>query len=150
MEFRKRYPDEAPKVGRAGHELDELAQKYPADASMERLSADFGVPHPGLLITNSSALLNIRSISTFGGDAGRLFAESWDSNNLYWAKIADEMGYAPAQLNVLVPELTREMVANIFASNIDDWSALLRAMKETGDDFRKGKITLQAVSTVQQ
>jgi hypothetical protein len=150
MEFRKRYPDQASVAGRAGRELDELAQKYPSDASMERLSADFGVPHPGLMFTDSSALLNMKSISTFGGDAGRLFAESWDSNNLYWARLADEMGYSPAELNLLVPELTRNMVANIFASNIDDWSALLRAMEQTGDEFRKGKITLQAVSTFQQ
>jgi len=148
VEFRKRYPGKASIAGRAGQELDELAQKYPAEASMERLSGDFGVPHPGLMVTNSSfALLNTKPISTFGGDAGRLFAESWDSNNLYWARLADEMGYAPAELNLLVPELTRNMVANIFASNIDDWSALLRAMEQTGDEFRNGQITLQAVTT---
>lgn len=150
VEFRKRYPDQASMAGQAGRELDELAQKDPSDASMERLSADFGVPHPGLMVTNSSALLNMKSISTFGGDAGRLFAESWDSNNLYWARIADEMGYTPAELNLLVPELTRNMVANIFASNIDDWPALLRAMEQTGDEFRKGKIALRAVTTFQQ
>ena len=149
-EFRKRYPDQTSMVGRAARELDELAQRDPSDASLERLSADFGVPHPGLMVTDSSALLNTKSISTFGGDAGRLFAESWDSNNLYWARLADERGYSPAELNLLVPQLTRNMVANIFASNIDDWSALLRAMKQTGDEFRKGKITLQAVSTFQQ
>jgi hypothetical protein len=150
MEFRKRYPDQASMTGRAGQELDELDQKYPSEASMERLSADFGVPRPGLMVTDSSALLNIKSISTFGGDAGRLFAESWDSNNLYWARLADEMGYSPAELNLLAPELTRNMVANIFASNIDDWSALLRAMEQTGDEFRKGKATRQTVSTLQQ
>jgi len=147
MEFRKRYPEQASIAGRAGKELDELAQKYPSDASMERLSADFGVPHPGLMITDTSALLSMKSISTLGGDAGRMFAESWDSNNLYWARLADEMGYAPVELNLLAPELTRNMVANIFASNIDDLSALLRAMEQTGNEFRKGKITLQAVST---
>jgi hypothetical protein len=150
MEFRKRYPDQASITGRAGQELDELDQKYPSEASMERLSADFGVPHPGLMVTDSSALLNIKSISTFGGDAGRLFAESWDSNNLYWARLADEMGYSPAELNLLAPELTRNMVANIFASNIDDWSALLRAMEQTGDEFREGKATRQTISTLKQ
>jgi cobalamin-dependent methionine synthase I len=34
------------------------------------------------------------------------------------------------------------MVANIFATDIEDWLALTRAMKETGEDFRKGKIVL--------
>jgi hypothetical protein len=89
-------------------------------------------------------------IPTFGGEAGRLFAESWDSNNLYWARLADEMGYSPVRLNLLVPELTRNMVANIFASNIDDWPALLRAMEQTGDEFRKGKLALQGVTTLQR
>lgn len=150
LEFRKRYPDQATLTGKAGQELDELAQKDPSDASLERLSTDFGVPHPGLMVTNSSALLNMKSISTFGGDAGRLFAESWDSNNLYWARLADEKGYAPVELNLLAPELTRHMVANIFASNIDDWPALLRAMEQTGDEFRKGKIALQTDTTLKQ
>jgi len=149
-EFRNRYPNQASVEGKAWRELDELAEKYPSDASMERLSADFGVLRPRLMVTNSSALLNMKPISTYGGDAGRLFAESWDSNNLYWARLADEMGYTPAQLNLLVPELTRYMVANIFASNIDDWPAFLRAMEQTGDEFRKGKITLQAATTFQQ
>ena len=29
----------------------------------------------------------------------RLFGESWDSTNLYWARLADEMGYSPVMLN---------------------------------------------------
>jgi hypothetical protein len=39
------------------------------------------------------------------------------------------------------------MVANIFASNIDDWHALLRAMQQTGNEFRQGKIVFQAALT---
>jgi hypothetical protein len=88
-------------------------------------------------------LLNMKAVSTFGGNAGKIFAESWDSNNLYWARIADEMGYPPVDLNLLIPELTRNMITNIFASNTDDWPALLRAMRETGEEFREGKIKLE-------
>jgi hypothetical protein len=51
-------------------------------------------------------------------------------------------------LNVLVPTLTRHMVSNIFASNIDDWPALLRALEVTGDEFRHGKIAVQPVNSV--
>ena len=51
-------------------------------------------------------------------------------------------------LNLLVPTLTRRMIANIFASNIDDWPALMRAMQETGDEFKQGKITPQIVSNI--
>jgi hypothetical protein len=148
VEFRKKYPDQASMWGPAGQELEDLVRKDASDANPERLAADFGVPHPVLVITNSCTLLNMKPLSAFGGNASRLLAESWESNNLYWARLADEMGYSPVMLNVLVPTLTRHMVSNIFASNIDDWPALLRALEETGDEFRHGKIAVQPVSTV--
>ena len=87
-------------------------------------------------------LLNVPPFPAFGGSSSRLLGESWDSTNLYWARLADEKGYPPVTLNRLVPELTRHMVANIFATDIEDWLALTRAMKETGEDFRQGKIVL--------
>jgi hypothetical protein len=43
-------------------------------------------------------------------------------------------------LNRLVPELTRHMTAKIFATDLEDWPAMVRAMRETGDDLRQGKI----------
>ena len=52
----------------------------------------------------------------------------------------------PAMLNMLVPNLTRTMVANIFATEVNDSQALLRALNETGEQFRKGKITVQGAS----
>lgn len=146
--FRKRYPEQALTSGQANRELDELCRTDSADANWTRLSADFGAPHPALMLTDSSVLLNMKSMTTFAGDSGRLFAESWDSNNLYWARLADEMGYSPVELNLLIPELTRDMVANIFASNIDDWPALLRAMEKTGGEFRQGKFTPQPATTI--
>jgi hypothetical protein len=148
VEFRKRYPDQAAMGGPAGQELEELARKYPDDTNPDRLAATFGAPHPVLVITNSCTLLNMKPMSAFGGNASRLLAESWESNNLYWARLADEMGYSPVMLNVLIPTLTRHMVSNIFASNIDDWPALLRAMEVTGDEFRRGKIAVQPVNSV--
>jgi hypothetical protein len=42
-------------------------------------------------------------------------------------------------LNRLVPELTRRMTAKIFATELEDWPAMLRAMQETGDELRQGK-----------
>jgi hypothetical protein len=50
------------------------------------------------------------------------------------------MGLPPAMLNRVVPELTREMVGKIFATDFEDWPALLRAMRQTGKEFREGKI----------
>jgi hypothetical protein len=148
VSYRKKYPGEAAKWGPASRELDDLAQKNSRDTNPDRLAAEFGVPHPVLDISDSCNLLNLKPMSAFGGNASRLLAESWESNNLYWARLADEMGYAPVMLNVLVPTLTRSMISNIFASNIDDWPALLRAMEHTGDEFRHGKIAVQPVSTV--
>ncbi len=144
VEFRKKYPEQASNWGNAGRELDDLSRLHPSEASSERLSADFGVPHPALVFANSRALLTMKSPTAYGGNASGLLAESWESNNLYWARLADEMGYSPVMLNILVPTLTRRMIANIFASNIDDWPALHRAMLETGSEFRQGKINLWA------
>lgn len=148
VEFRKQYPDQDSDWGQENRELSDLSRKNPSDIGPERLSVDFGVPHSVLLLSNSRMLLNMKPPPAFAGDASRLLAQSWESNNLYWARLADEMGYSPVMLNVLVPALTRRMVVNIFASSIDDWPALFRAMQETGDEFRKGKITVVGASTV--
>jgi hypothetical protein len=144
VEFRRKYPEQATSWGNTGRELEDLSRQHPSETSLARLSLDFGVPHPALVFTNSCALLNMKPPSAYGGNANRLLAESWESNNLYWARLADEMGYSPVMLNVLVPALTRRMIANISASNVEDWPALLRAMLETGSEFRQGKISLRA------
>jgi hypothetical protein len=130
-------------LGTAGHELEALFQKDPSHANPDRLAKDFGVPHLEIAQSNTTTLLNTDIFPASGAFEGRLFGESWESTNLYWARLADEMGYAPAMLNVLVPDLTRRMVANVFATNVDDWPALLRALERTGDEFRQGKITVQ-------
>jgi hypothetical protein len=98
------------------------------------------VPHPALASNYARELLNGKPIPSFLGYSSRLLAESWDSNNLYWGRLADEMGYSPVMLNRLAPELTRRMVEQTFATHLEDWPAVLRAMRETGDEFRQGKI----------
>jgi hypothetical protein len=50
-------------------------------------------------------------------------------------------------LNLLAPELTRRMVEKIFATDFEDWDALLRAMREAGEEFRQGKIALLPPNT---
>jgi hypothetical protein len=141
-EFRRKYPEQNNHWGKAGGELDDLVRQYPGEASWKRLSEDFGVPHPALAQSYSRELINVKPFPAFMGYSSRLLAESWDSNNLYWARLADEKGYSPAMLNRLVPELTYRMVEKIFATDFEDWPAMLRAMRETGDEFRQGKITL--------
>ncbi len=146
-EYRKRFPGEAASVGPAGQQLDDLLRRAPAEASSERISKDFGVPHPTLARTNTLELLNVKPFPFFGGYSSRLFGESWESGNLYWARLADEMGYSPVMLNRLVPELTRRMTAKIFATELEDWPAMLRAMQETGDELRRGKAVPAGVNT---
>ncbi len=141
-EFRLRFPDETHFWGPSGQELDRLYKQYPTELSWDRLSRDFGVPHRTLAQSYARQLLNLKPFPAFSGYSSRLMAESWDSNNLYWARLADEMGYPPVALNRLVPELTRRMVAKIFATDFEDWQALLLAMRETGEEFRKGKIAI--------
>ena len=141
-EIRRRIPEDARSWGPAGQELDRICKQYPAELKWEHLSRDFGVPHRTLAQSYARELLNVKPFPAFSGYSSRLMAESWDSNNLYWARLADEMGYPPVALNRLVPELTRRMVAKIFATDFEDWQALLRAMRETGEEFRKGKIAV--------
>jgi hypothetical protein len=145
-EFRHKYPQETASWGATGGELDTLSRQYPAEVNLQRLSRDFGTPHPVLAQNYRCELLNVQPFPAFGGNSSRLLGESWDSTNLYWALLADEKGYSPVMLNRLVPELTRRMVANIFATDIEDWPALTRAMRETGEEFRQGKIALPQVT----
>lgn len=146
-EFRKQYPGEAGAWGPKGKELESLAQRDPAEVNWDRISRDFGVPHPVLSQTYSRELLDVQPFPAFEGDSSRLFGETWDSNNLYWARLVDQMGYSPVMLNRLVPILTRQMVTNIFASQFEDWPAVLRAMRLTGERFLQGKIGLPPATT---
>ncbi len=147
QEFRTRYPGAAASLGPAGQQLEDLSRRYPAEVSEERIAKDFGVPHPTLARTYGRELLNVKPFPFFGGYSSRLFGESWESGNLYWARLADEMGYSPVMLNRLIPELTRHMTAKIFATDLEDWPAMLRAMRETGDELRQGKIGSPPVTT---
>jgi len=81
-------------------------------------------------------LLNIRTFPTLMGYSSRIMAESWESNLLYYAALADELHMQPSQLNVVVPEWTQSTVERIFATHLEDWPALLRSLRMVGDDIR--------------
>ena len=145
-EFHQRFPAQLEALGQPGKELQTLAQEHANEVDWERISRDFGVPHPVLEQNYARELLNLPPFPAFMGYSSRFLAESWDSNNLYWARLADEKDFAPVMLNRLVPELTRRMVEKIFATDLEDWPALLRAARETGDEFRRGKYGANPVS----
>lgn len=140
-EYRRRHPGQAASFGPQNQQLEAICTQYPSDTTAERLSRDFGVPHPVLARSYAPGLLYVKPFPSFGGESSRLFGESWESNNLYWARLADEKGYEPAALNRLVPELTRRMTAKIFATDLEDWPALDRAMQEAGQEFLQGKVS---------
>ena len=140
LEFQRQYPAEMTRWGKAGAEVQTLSQEEPQEINPQKMSEDFGIPHPALAQTNARELLNLRPFPTFLGYSSYLLAETWESNNLYWARLADEKGLPPESLHQLVPTLTQRMVENIFATHLDDWPALLRALWETGKEFQEGKV----------
>ncbi len=146
-EYRRRFPGQGTAYGVASQQLDALCRQSPVDTDPARLSRDFGVPHPVMMRSYAPGILYVKPFPSFGGESSRLFGESWESTNLYWARLADEKGYSPATLNYLVPELTRRMSAKIFATDLEDWPALNRAMKEAGEELRQGRVAPLPIST---
>lgn len=119
--------------GPVGQELARLAA---SDPNRTRLAA-FGSPHPTLANSYRPELLNLPTFPTLMGYSSRIMAESWESNNLYWATLADELHLSPAQLNLLIPQWTQRVVERIFATHLEDWPAVLRSLRWIGDDYRQ-------------
>ena len=89
--------------------------------------------------------MNLRTFPTLMGYSSRILAESWESNNLYFASVADEQYLPPSQLNLLVPEWTQKTVEQIFATHLEDWPALLRSMRTIADGVRVQTRKIQAL-----
>src|SRR5260370_40402562 len=117
-------------------ELQNLKTDFSAEVSAPRISQAFGTPKPTLANSYQPELLNLRTFPTLMGYSSRIMAESWESNTIYWAALADEVHVPPTQLNVLIPEWTRRGVERILASHLEDWQALLRSLRLVGDDVR--------------
>ena len=118
-------------------EIRRLAAEAPAALSPEAISQAFGTPKPTLANTYGLELLNLRTFPTLMGYSSRMLAESWESNLLYYAALADQIYAQPAQMNVLVPSWTQQTVEHIFATHLEDWPALLRSLRLVGDDVRE-------------
>lgn len=151
VEFRQEFPGELSSVGSAGGELTEISREHPNEITWDRISHDFGIPHPSMAHTYGLELLNVKPMPPMSGDASRFLAESWDSPNLYWARLVDEAGASPVVLTTVAPELTRLMVRKIFATDLEDWPALSRAMRAAGEEFQHGKLaSISPVSDARQ
>ncbi|HLH43346.1 MAG TPA: hypothetical protein VKV74_10195 [Bryobacteraceae bacterium] len=116
--------------------LRRMRAENPEAVSAQTISRTFGSPKPTLANSFQPELLSLRTFPTLMGYSSRILAESWESNLLYYAALADEIHAAPAQLNLLVPEWTQQTVERIFATNLEDWPALLRSLRTLGDEVR--------------
>ncbi|MFB3827830.1 MAG: hypothetical protein ACE15B_13745 [Bryobacteraceae bacterium] len=123
-------------VGPCLAEIRRIAAESPSEANYQAISRAFGTPKPTLANSYRTELLNLRTFPTLMGYSSRIMAESWESNTLYWAELADEMHVPPAQLNVRIPEWTQKLVERIFASHLEDWPAVLRSLRLVGRDVR--------------
>jgi len=127
-------------------EIRRLAQARPEEMSYDRIERIYGMPHPMLAHSYQPELLHLPLFPTMMGYSSRIMAESWESNNLYWAALADEMHLAPAQLNLLAPRWTRKSLERIFATHLEDWPALMRSIRFVADDYRASMRPAQPAS----
>ena len=118
-------------------DIRKLAAQAPDAVSARSISRICGSPKPTLANSYQPELLNLRTFPTLMGYSSRILAESWESNLLYYAALADEVHVRPAQLNVLIPAWTQQTVERIFATHLEDWPALLRSLRLVGDDVRQ-------------
>ena len=118
------------------------------DLNYAAISRAFGTPKPTLTNSYVPELLNLRTFPTLMGYSSRMLAESWESNLLYYAALADELHMTPDQLNVFIPSWTQQTVENIFATHLEDWPALLRSLRMVGDDARN-KVRKQMSASAQ-
>jgi hypothetical protein len=70
------------------------------------------------------------------GYSSRILAETWESNNLYYAALADEMATPVTALDAYIPEWNRSTIENIFATHLEDWPAILRSLQTMGNNIR--------------
>jgi hypothetical protein len=118
-------------------DIRKLAAQAPEGMSDASISRAFGTPKPTLANSYQLELLNLRTFPTLMGYSSRILAESWESNLLYYAALADETYVRPAELNILIPAWTEQTVQQIFATHLEDWPALLRSLRVVGDEVRQ-------------
>ena len=122
--------------GFLARELVRLQRESPGRVNYQAVSRAFGVPKPTLANSDQPDLLYVRTFPTLMGYSSRIMAESWESPLLYWAALADEIHVPPSQLNLLIPDWTRQVVERIYATHLEDWPALLRSLRKVGAELR--------------
>ncbi len=120
----------------ASEEIAGLSSTGAADLSPDTIAHTFGTPKPTLTHSYQPGLLYLRTFPALMGYSSRILAETWESNNLYYAALADEAGVPADQLDAYVPEWNRSVIENIFATHLEDWPAILRSLNTTAEGVR--------------
>jgi hypothetical protein len=118
-------------------QLAELRAEHDPSLAPEAIARTFGTPKPTLTHSMQPGLLNLRTFPALMGYSSRILAESWESNNIYYAALADRTGVPVSQLDSYVPEWNRATIENIFATHLEDWPALLRSLRIVGTNIEQ-------------
>jgi hypothetical protein len=130
----------------ASQEMAALAKEANPDLSPQTISRVFGTPKPTLTHSYRPGLLYLRPFPTLMGYSSRILAESWESNNLYFAALADEAAVPVHQLDACVPDWNRSAIENIFATHLEDWPAILRSLHTVGNEVRQRQNATVAIA----
>jgi hypothetical protein len=117
--------------------ISELMGRNDPNLSPAAIARSFGTAKPTLTHSYQPGLLYLRTFPALMGYSSRILAESWESNNLYYAALADEAGIPVTQLDAYVPEWNRAAIENIFATHLEDWPALLRSLEALAVSVRQ-------------
>lgn len=118
-------------------EIAALQSQNLPELSPAAISHSFGTPKPTLTHSYQPTLLYLRIFPALMGYSSRILAETWESNNLYFAALAEEIGAPVDLLPAYVPEWNRTTIENIFATHLEDWPALVRSLNITSEAVKK-------------
>jgi hypothetical protein len=123
--------NEAPDI--ASLQIAAMEERVDPKLKPAAIAATFGTAKPTLTHSFAPRLLYLRTFPALMGFSSRILAETWESNNLYYAALADQVGIPVEQLESSVREWNRSAIENIFATHLEDWPAIIRSLKTTSD-----------------
>ena len=123
--------NEAPDI--SSMQLAAMTERGDAKLTPAAIAATFGTAKPTLTHSFVPRLLYLRTFPALMGFSSRILAETWESNNLYYAALADQAGVPVEQLESSVRDWNRSAIENIFATHLEDWPAIIRSLKTTSD-----------------
>lgn len=115
-------------------EIEALAAQHRPDLSPGAIARAFGTPKPILRHSYRPELLSLRLFPALMGYSSRILAETWESDGLYYAALADQAGVPVGQLDAYVPAWNEAAIENIFATHLEDWEALVRSLHAVHKD----------------